>query len=131
MYKLYITNFDRQTKYWELINFFCQYLTKFHLKRSKNKGKKCIPHAYITLEDEGEAMFLLNTTISFGDKLLKIEPYLEEQALDSHKENLKERSIYFNTLREYNLSGEDLLEAFTQIGQVQSLTSWEVEGTSG
>ena len=118
MYKLYVTNFDRKTKHWELSNFFCQYLIDFNLKRSKNKGKKCIPHAYITLEDKNEAEFLLNSTIAFGDKVLKIEPYLEECALDSHKVKIKERSIYFQTSKDQEMDSQALLDAFSQYGLV-------------
>ena len=131
MYQLYVTNFDRKTKHWELSNFFCQYLTYFHLWRSKNKGKSSIPYAYITLKDKQETQFLLNSTITFEDKILKIEPFFQDSALEDHKLDIQERSIYFQTSKEQNLSNQLILETLSQYGTVQSLTSWEIEGTLG
>lgn len=63
MYQVFVSNFKRDTKSWELDRFLSQYITNFKIKRSKNKGTKCTPHAVITLTFKQDQAFLLSASL--------------------------------------------------------------------
>ena len=130
MYQVFVSNFQRETKSWELDRFLSQYITNFKVKRSKNKGTKCTPHAIVTLTFKQDQALLLSTCLFMEKRQLSISEVKSKDTLEKEKLQRKNRTIFFsvNTRTE---SSDVFLDYFSKFGKVERFAAWPEGDQSG
>lgn len=93
MFKLHIANFNRETKAWMLTKFFSQYVTKFQLQKSKNRGTKCPVHAIISLYSPEDYSLLKAAELVFQHRKLSMTPFKDKETIQHEKNQQAQKSM--------------------------------------
>lgn len=108
-FRLYIGNIPKHCSHSMLQNYFKGFLTKFHIRKSKNKGVKSTPHAVLSLTSLADQNTIQEASHYLEGSTLIVNKFLTKEERLSDREQKYRRSLSIRNIECLGLSKDDVL----------------------